>query len=46
MDIGIIGGTDGPTKIFIATPAIFFVLAAVIVAAVIAVLLLRKNKKR
>jgi len=46
VSVGVIGGADGPTAIFVSVSPLFPVLlAAVIAAAVIAVLLLKKRKK-
>ena len=48
MDIGIIGGTDGPTAIFVASYVnwLLVVLAAVAIIGVVIYLLLRKRKQR
>ena len=46
--IGVIGGADGPTAIFVAYPHDFWkyiVGAAVIVIAIIALIILKKKKK-
>lgn len=46
--IGIIGGSDGPTAIFVTGSPVAVIVAAVVVAAIVvaAVVLIRKRRKK
>lgn len=50
MDVGIIGGADGPTTVYISSDPSSFVIAAVVLifiaVAVIAILKIRKRKRK
>lgn len=49
MNVGIIGGADGPTAIFITSGSVWYIIAAIAVACIAAVgviiWLFKKNKK-
>lgn len=50
MDIGIIGGSDGPTSVFIASSYSWYEIAIIAIVCILAigliVWLIRKNKKK
>ena len=46
MNIGIIGGSDGPTAIYVASKSDPFVIAAAVIICIAAVLIIRRYKKR
>lgn len=46
MNIGIVGGADGPTSIYVASESGPFAIAAVAIICIAAVLIIRRSKKR
>jgi len=46
MNIGIIGGADGPTAIYVASGAGSFIMAAAVIICIAAFLMIRIAKKR
>lgn len=46
MNIGIIGGADGPTSIFIASDLSWLAIAAAAIICITAALMIRRAKKR
>ena len=46
MNIGIIGGSDGPTSIYVASRAGAFIIVAAVIICIMAVLIIRSAKKR
>lgn len=46
MDIGIIGGADGPTAIFVASHAVLPAIAAAAIVCIAVVVAVRRAKKR
>jgi Na+-transporting methylmalonyl-CoA/oxaloacetate decarboxylase beta subunit len=46
MDIGIIGGADGPTAIYVSSGEGSFIIAAAVIVCIAAFLIIRRAKKR
>ncbi len=46
MDIGIIGGSDGPTSIYVASDSMLPIISAAALICIAAILIIRRVKKR